>query len=194
MRLANNYEKHKVVKILTTAFHNNPTMLFMIRDTSKKNYYIKKIAEYAFEFAFRRNGVYISDSGEGVAICYKYNFMKKDLLDFFFQLKLVLKAFKIKRLFSIMRHTTRIENTRPASGRFFYFWFFAADPKEQPKTSARELAYNIMRMAKNKKMAIYAETTLIKNKNVYERFGFEVYRKWFNPESGFNVWFMRKLA
>jgi len=194
MKLATAKERETAIHILTKSFCDNPTLLFLIRSKKKKTNYIKKIAEYAFDFAFRRNGVFLSDSENGVAICFKYNFMKRDIIDFFLLIRMVISAFALCRIIKIMKHSTYIEKVRPANGEYMYFWFFGVKPEEQPKVSARELAVTIITMAKRKQLDLYAETTLPQNKLVYERFGFEVYRHWYNKTNGINVWFMRKSS
>ena len=190
MKLAKKKDKAKVVAILEKSFAENNTLLFLTR---KKNR-IRKVAEYAFEYAFRRKGVFLSDSENGVAICYEYNKKKKDIIDYFNEFKLFISALSMKRIHRILSHTKRIENTRPKDGQFMYFWFFGAKPEKLKHNSAKELYLNILKLAKKKHLNIYAETTILKNKNVYERFGFEVYKQWFNPHSGINVWFMRKIV
>ncbi len=190
MKLAKKKDKAKVVAILEKSFAENKTLLFLTR----RRRHIHKIAEYAFDYALRRKGVFLSDSGNGVAICYQYNRKNKDWLDYFYEIKLFFRALSLKRVHKIIAHTKKIENTRPKDGNFLYFWFFGARPESLKQNSAKELYLSILKLAKKKQLNIYAETTILKNKNVYERFGFEVYKQWFNPDSGFNVWFMRKLV
>jgi hypothetical protein len=192
MKQATIEDKKTVLRILENSFLDNPTLLFLIRNPERRQFYIRRIAEYAFDFAIRRNGVYLSDSGLGVAICFQYDFMKRDLLDYWNMFKMVVSAFRIRRLISIFRHTKTVERFRPENGDYLYFWFFGVAPDETPRVSARELSLQIMEMAERNKKDIYAETTLLKNRRVYERFGFEVYHSWFNPENGIQVWFMRK--
>ena len=62
--------------------------------------------------------------------------------------------------------------------------------EEQPKISARDLTIALFEKAKIQRIPIYAETTLEKNKKVYERFGFKVYKTWINQTNGIQVWFM----
>jgi len=189
MKQAKKTDKAKVVAILEKSFAENNTLLFLTREKNR----IRKIAEYAFDYAIRRKGVFLSDSENGVAICYEYNRKKKDLIDYFYELKLFFSALSLKRVHKILAHTKKIENSRPKDGNFLYFWFFGAKPESLKHNSAKELYLNILKLAKKKQLNIYAETTILKNKNVYERFGFEVYKQWFNPDTGFNVWFMRKI-
>ncbi len=190
MKLAKKTDRAKVIAILEKSFAENNTLLFLTRKRSQ----IRKVAAYAFDYAFRRKGVFLSDSENGVAICYEYHKKKKDLVDYFFEVKLFFNALSLKRLHKILAHTKKIENSRPKDDNFLYFWFFGSKPESLQQNSAKELYLNILKLAQQKQLNIYAETTILKNKNVYERFGFEVYKQWFNPDSGFNVWFMRRMV
>lgn len=194
MKLARLSDKEKVVEILLESFATNPTFQFLIRNNKRKQHYVERIASYAFDFAIRRRGVVLSNNEKGVALCFKYDYMKKDMIDIIRMVTLVIRAFAVRKIFKILRHTNYVEKTRPQCGDYYYFWFFGVLSEEQPKTSGRELAIHVLKKAESESKDIYAETTLEKNKRVYERFGFEVYKEWYNPENELNVWFMRKLA
>lgn len=192
MKTANIHDKSKVVGIIAKAFEDNPTLLFLIRNTKNKRYYLECIAGYAFEFAVRRHGVFLSDNDRGVAICFRYNYMKKDVRDLINLLKLILLAFSIRRILLIFYHNHYIEHIRPQDGNFLYFWFFGALPELQQGRSARDLSSEIFAMARKSGLDILAETTLKKNKTVYERYGFKTYLQWYNPYNKIHVYFMRK--
>lgn len=192
MKIASIRDKAKVVNIISGSFENNPTLLFLIRNTKRKKYYMSCIAGYAFEFAFRRNGVFLSDNERGAAICFRYNYMKKDLWDILSLLKMIILAFSFRRLIKIIYHNHYIERIRPQHGNFLYFWFFGALPEFQQGESAREVTAEIFDMAKYSMLDIFAETTLEKNKRVYERFGFKMYQSWYNPYNKIQVFFMKR--
>ncbi|MGB4931037.1 MAG: hypothetical protein WBP43_13750 [Chitinophagales bacterium] len=191
MRLATITDRTTVVSLIVTMFKSNPTIQFMVKNDRKVNKRIQAIAEYAFDFAIKRNGVYISDNNKGVAICYHYTKNLK-ISDLFLMAKMVLKAIHISKLLPIFMHDNFVKSQRPSDGNYLYFWFFGVLAEEQPKTSARDLTIALFQQASQMQVPIYAETTLEKNKKVYERFGFKVYKTWKNQTSGVQVWFMRR--
>jgi ribosomal protein S18 acetylase RimI-like enzyme len=192
MKNASISDKECVVSILTQSFLKNPTLLYLIRNKRNKERYIKRVVNYAFNFAIRREGVFLSENRKGVAICFQYNYMKQDYIDIIRLSKAIISAFSIRKLLVTAYHNYHIEKQRPSDGRYLYFWFFGVDPQEQPKQSAKDLATNIIKMSNYQELDIYAETTLEQNKRVYERYGFEVYKHWQNPINKINVWFMHK--
>lgn len=181
-----------VIQILTRSFDQNPTLNFLIRKGSDRSKHISAIAEYAF--AYRRNGVWLSDSRKGVGICFRPSIRRQDLKDIYYLIRMLVKGISLRRLCEIFYHRSRVESLRPTMADQLYFWFFGVCPGETPRVSARELSSQILSMASRRNLDIYAETTLYKNMVVYRRFGFEVYRRWLNPTNGIQVWFLRRLA
>jgi hypothetical protein len=192
MRKANISDEKLIVEIISESFIHNPSVLSVIKNDNKKKQRIAELAKYAFRTAVRRNGVYISSDNEGVAICYKYNEKKESLIDYWNQLNLVIKSIGISRVLKILKREEFVKKFRPVSGEYFYFWFFGVTNKGKGKGAAMELKDAIIKESLNKKLPIFLETSVEKNKSVYERYGFEVYHKWKNDSENMTLWFMRK--
>lgn len=191
MRLATKNDRAKVVKVLQKAFKDNPTMQFITR-RFKKEKHIAAVMKYAFDFALRRRGVYITENGKGVAIYYSYYEKKIDLLDLFYQFRLAITALPLFRLRQIWEHTKMVNKLRVKKGQFLYIWFIGVDPEEYPRTSPAAFKKKIFDSALKLQLDIYAETTRRELKVGYERLGFQVYKKWYNSKNDLNVWFLRK--
>jgi hypothetical protein len=194
MRLATPSDKAAITEIIAQSFLNNPTLNFCIRKKGRKMNYLRAIAEYAFEYAIKRNGVFISDDEKGAAICYHYSQSKQSLHDYWLLLKMIITAFSFRNVLKMNEHDHFIKNQRPADGNYFYFWFFGALPSDTGPAAASEIKNSIFKIAELLKTPIYAETTIEKNKRVYQRYGFEVYKQWKNHKTGITVWFMRKMC
>lgn len=191
MRKALGKDRKKAVMILQRSFTDNPTLKFMTRSKHKENQ-MAKVARFAFDVAIRRGGVFLSDNEKGIAICYEHILDKGDIVDLFLRIKLCLTAIPIKKWIRVFRHNNFVEHCKPKRENYLYFWFFGVEPDEKPRTSARDLLTNIFQMAIDQKKDIYAETTVLQNKIVYERFGFVVYKEWYNPNCDLMVWFLKK--
>jgi len=192
MRKANISDEKLIIEIISESFIHNPSVLSVIKNDSKKKQRIAELAKYAFRTAVRRKGVYISSDNEGVAICYKYNEKKESIVDYWNQLNLVVKSIGINRIFKILKREGYVKKFRPASGDYFYFWFFGVTNKGKGKGAAIELKDAIIKESLNKALPIYLETSVEKNKSVYERYGFKVYHKWNNDSENMTLWFMKK--
>lgn len=180
------------MNLIAKTFHEIPNIQFLIRNLKYKKKFVKRLAGYAFDIAIEQNGVFISNNGKGVAICFDPLKNHKLIRFWWLQIKLIFTTLNLWRLPTIIRHNKAVEAKRQNKAGQLYFWFFAADPRELPKISAPELTREIFHMADVSQKNIYCETTLVKNKVVYERFGFETYDTWFNSENGITVYFLRR--
>jgi len=191
MRPAIKSDKQKLINIMVQSYYSNPTLLYLCRKLKNREKYIAHIASYMFDFAYRRNGVFLSSNEMGVTVCFQYNYRKPDLYDYYLKLKMAFSAFKWSKLSEINRHTSYVNSFRPKDGNYLYFWLYGVLPEEEPRVSAREMGFHILKLANEKGLSIYAETTIEQNKRVYERYGMEVYHFWYNPESKLPTWFLR---
>ena len=191
MRLATKQDRKKVIRVLQKAFRDNPTMQLLTKKRNREKH-IGQVIRYAFDFAYRRKGVFLSNNGKGAVICYVYNSRKKDVIDFLGQLKLVITAMPFNRVLSIFLHNLKVNRSRPKRENFLYVWFLGVDPEEKPRISPSEFKRDIFRLAQRKKLDIYAETTRRDLKVGYERMGFEVYKEWYNDKCDLKVWFLKR--
>lgn len=192
MKKAIKTDKALVIDILSQSFLENPTLNFMVGISKHRKKRIRAIAEYAFDYGLRREGVFLSDNNNGAAICYKFNSRKTDVSDLVLLCKMIWSGLDFHKFFDIQNHVKQIRDQRPPSGDYLYFWFFGVDPHEYPRVSARELYREIFMRSRKKQLDIFAETTIYRNKLIYERFGFETYHTWYNPKNGITVWFMKR--
>ncbi len=192
MKAATINDKEQVISIIMESFHNNPSVNRVIKNDHKREYRLYALAEYAFNKAFRRKGVWLSDDGQGLAIFYRYNERKEDLIDYWNQVKLAFKAIGLFRSLGILKRENYMAQQRPKDGNFFYFWFFGVSNKARGSRAAYELRDEIFKLSSQLKLPLYMETSVPQNQKVYERFGFETYHTWNQPGNGEPLWFMRK--
>jgi hypothetical protein len=192
MKIASNKDKIKVASILVQSFSDNPTLSFMVGDKHNRKKRLQAIANYAFDYGFKRKGVFLSTNEKGAAICFHFNSKKNDLSDIVLLCKMIWSGFDFYKFFDIANHVKYIRDQRPASGDYLYFWFFGVDLQEHPRVSAKELSKDIFLKSLKKQLDIYAETTIKRNMIVYGRMGFKVYKTWYNPKNGITVWFMKR--
>lgn len=189
MRLAKKGDKKKVIQIISEAFDNNPSVNWVIKNDIFRKQRIRVLARYAFNVANRRSGVYLSSDEEGVVICYQYKKKKDDLFDYIDQLYLALFAVGLSRIGKVLRRESYIQKARSEDNDFLYFWFWGISKKGKGQTAARESKDFIFELSEKLKLRIYLETSVAKNKNVYERYGFKTYAIW---QDSISLWLMRR--
>jgi hypothetical protein len=192
MRKAVSSDQKLIIDIITESFIHNPSVLSVVKNDHKIKHRIAELAKYAFKTAVKRNGVYISSDNQGVAICYKYNEKKESFTDYWNQLNLAIKSIGLSRVIKILKREGYVKNFRPKTGDYLYFWFFGVSNKGKGRGAALELKDAIIKESINKELPIYLETSVEKNKIVYERYGFEVYHTWYNQSEKMTLWFMKR--
>jgi hypothetical protein len=194
MKKAAKSDKAKVVELLLQSFQNNARINYLTRNTGNKSKYLKRVFEYSFDYAFEREGVFLSDSEQGVALCYSSKKKGKTWHDVFLKLKLVLGALALNKLVEILVHMKKVEKMKPKDREYLHFWYFGVNPKEEPRISAWEMTKEILDYSDQNGLDIFVETTADKNRNVYERFGFQVYQQWKERSGDFSIWLMHRRA
>jgi hypothetical protein len=195
MRIATWADEEKVVNILAASYDSNPSINWIIDcNASDRSKRIKELASYSFKVGMYRQGVFISSDGNGAAICFKYSNKKFSLKLLFLQIKLAWAALGIHGIKEALRRESYVENRLPTSTDFLYFWFFGVIPGKHSGNSAKELKDHIFQWSLDSNLPIYVETTVKKNKRVYERYGFQLYHTWKVPNKDFNLYFMKREA
>ena len=185
--------KKRSVEIICEAFEDNPSVLSVISDKEKgKQKRLAGLAKFVTNTSARRNGLFLSKDNNAVALCYKYNFRKDGIMDYIDQLLLVFRCIGLKRVASVMRREKLVKEHRPASGDFLYFWFFGANAKAKGRGAALELKEKIFTLAAENNLPICLETSVEKNRRVYERFGFTTYYQWPYNKGQNTLYFMIK--
>lgn len=191
MRKATKTDEALVVDIISESFPNNPSVLSVIKNDSKEPQRMRSLAKFVFRTALRKDGIYISTDQTGVAVCYRFNGHKETFTDYWNQVKLAFSAIGIERIFKVLKRDKYVKKKRPKSGDFMYFWFFGVSDEGKGRGAAYELKEAVLAEAKKHNLPIYLETSIAKNKRVYERYGFEVYHTWDYKSEGITLWFMR---
>ncbi|MEQ8880114.1 MAG: hypothetical protein RLQ12_10800 [Cyclobacteriaceae bacterium] len=187
-------EKENAIRIISEAFVENPSVLHIVKPDAHKAERIKHLADYVYETSNMRKGVFFSKDREAIALCYRYNFRKEGLRDYFNQAKLVFRTIGVERVFKILKRDAYVKKQRPADGNFLYFWFFGSSNKARGGRGAWELKEKIFEQSKKLNLPIYLETSIPQNKLVYQRFGFETYHVWDGNYGNQPLYFMRRLA
>lgn len=190
--LASKKDMPEAIEIIAKSFRDNPSVNWVIKNDSKDNKRIRELARFSFKTALRRNGAYISGNRKGIALCYKYNIKKESLADYWDQLVLTFKCIGPMRVMEVLKRESYTKSKRPESGEFLYFWFYGVMPGFNGQGDALELKEKILHLADSEKLPIYLETSIEKNRTVYQRYGFETYHVWEVKERNINLYFMKR--
>ncbi|MEQ8904477.1 hypothetical protein [Ekhidna sp.] len=179
----------KVINILTQSFQTNPSALWVIKQDEKVQKRLKALIEYAVKTGLENNGVFLSDDESAAAICFKEP-AKSSLISYWNQVQLIRKAIGISRVPHVLRREGYLKKHRH-NDPHFNFWFLGTNPERKDGAGAYDIKREIFQLSLEKQLPILLETSVERNKQVYEYFGFNVYHTW-KPSTNYTLWFMKR--
>ena len=186
MYLATIKDKLTSVGIIAATFDDNMSVNNIVGENGNRKKKIELLAEYAFIKSFNREGAYISDNKMGVAFFYRSNFKYFGLKEMFYELRFALSIPFSKVLETLKRQTYLNKNRY--QGEHFYFWFFGVE--KGGDKAGFELKDYLYQLSKEENLPIILETSVRRNKVVYQRYGFKIYHTWENYTDDSALWFM----
>jgi len=189
MRKATKNDRKQVTEIISETLQGNPGICWMLRKNGNLKKHIKNLADFTFFQSLAKEGIYISNNEKGVAICYKFNDKRSSLKAKLFRYRYAIKSLQLNLIKQILKLESYKIKQRPSDGEYLYFWFFCV--LKDGGQAGFELKNAIYELSINQNIPVYAETSLLRTKIIYERFGFETYKTWENKNMGLKYWFIK---
>ncbi|MEP1033054.1 hypothetical protein [Ekhidna sp.] len=189
MKLITQSKASKVIQILTQSFQTNPSALWVIKQDEKVQKRLQVLIEYAVATGLENEGLFLSDDESAAAICFEEP-AKSSLSSYWHQLQLIRKAIGITRLPQVLKREGYLKKHRPDEPHL-NFWFLGVDPHRKGSGGVLDIKHRIFELSKEKQLPILLETSVERNKNVYERYGFHTYHTW-KESDDYTLWFMRR--
>ncbi|MEL6537101.1 MAG: hypothetical protein AAFQ98_16890 [Bacteroidota bacterium] len=192
MRPAHIFDQEKVVKIISESFYDNPRIGRVVKNDRRRRERMDAMAKYAFRFGLRRQGVFLTADGLGVAIMFQSSKMRKRLYDRWLQLVLAYKSITLPRVFKVGKLEKKINKFRSKEGEYLYLWFLGVANEARGHSQARQLMRFVFNKSAELRLPLQIETSLDRNAKVYERYGFEPYHLWQGPKYDLSIWYMQR--
>ena len=189
MRQANRRDRTLVVNIITETFQNNPDINWMFSAKGNQSKNIRRLADYAFFKCYNRNGVFISSNGKGVALFYKIDKRKFSILEIYYEIRFALLSIPFSKILEVLRRESYRKSKRPKNESYYYFWFLGV--LKEGAHAGFELNRELINIAQKERVPIYLETAIERNKNIYERIGYETYDYWQEDSKEIKFWFLK---
>jgi hypothetical protein len=181
-------QKHKKdsVRIIADTFDANPSVNIVIGDKGNRQKKIRRLADYAFVKALNRNGAYLSDNKMGTALCFASNVKSFSLKEIYFEVRFAF-SIPVKKVFQTLKRESYIKKNRIEQDHL-YFWFLGV--QKGGGKAGFEMKDYLFELSEKEKLPIILETSVERNKEIYERYGFKVYHVWPDSGGGKPLWFM----
>lgn len=185
---ASDTDKAKIVQIITNTFDTNPSVNIVIGSKGNRRKKIRRLATYAFVKSLNRNGAYLSDNKKGAALCFRSNQGTSNLNEVMQELRFAF-SIPVRNVIRTLRREAYIKKHR-FPGDHLYFWFLAVE--KGGGKAGFEIKDELFQLSEEEKRPILLETSVARNKAIYERYGFTVYHTWSDSGNGQPLWFMMR--
>ena len=184
--LANYKDKKIAVDIIYETFNTNPSVNIVIGSGGNRKKKISRLASYAFIKSLNRSGVFFSTNKNGVALCFHSDEGSTSFREVIHEVRFAF-SIPIKKVIQTLKREAYIKKNR-YKGSHMYFWFFGV--QKGGGSAGFELKNFLFQHSKDKQLPILLETSVERNKDIYERYGFHVYHRWDDSGGGKALWFM----
>ena len=184
-------EKERIVEIISKSFHDNPRILSTLKkgNTEKK---LKIMALYAYNFAKKRNGIFLTSDQSTLLMYYRKSQSKKSLSDILAYLNMFFRCIKFSKAWSTLVRENYIKKQRPDIPEYIYVWILASIPGENGLKPLAEIRDHLFGLSRDTGLLLIIETAMEKVLKLYKYVGFEVYYEWYNSEQNFKLWFLKR--
>lgn len=189
MRRAKRKDRKKVVDIIVETFQNNPGVNWMFSDHGTRSRKIRRLADYAFITCYNRNGILISSNEKGVALFYRSDKRIISLLETYYQIRFGLLSIKFNKILEVLRRESFRTGKRPKHEPYYYFWFLGV--LKDGANAGFELNKELINISRKENIPIYLETSIERNKKIYERIGYKTFDLWQDNAKDLTLWFLK---
>lgn len=178
------------VKVLTTAFADNPGVLAFVKKDRKVHRRVKHLCRFCIQIARKKSGAYITSNHKGVALV----FDNEQKLPWFFAIRwyAYLGQFSVGwlRAIPMLLREKSIKDQRMKQ-RAYYFWMLAVEDQSHGLTPLIEIKEFVFQRSREDQMDLLAETISQRTLSMYLRYGFEIYNT-LNVANGSTIYFIRR--
>jgi len=183
---AKHSDKPDSVRIIADTFDANPSVNIVIGDKGNRRKKISRLAEFAFIKSLNRDGAFLSENKMGTALCFNSGKNAFNLNELFYEIRFAF-SIPVSKVIQTLKREAYLKKHR-YKDEHMYFWFLGV--QNGGGKAGFELKDYLFHLSKKNKLPIILETSVERNKVIYERFGFEVYHEWSDSGGGKTLWFM----
>ncbi|MDF1571221.1 MAG: hypothetical protein P1P82_06355 [Bacteroidales bacterium] len=187
----NKTDKQILLEIMAGAFRESDRLRPILRkgNTEKR---LKIMAAYAYDLAFKFNGVYLSEDKTTAIVYWQQSKYKRSVKDYLKYAVMFLRTLKLHKLLETARREKYVESRRPDLDDYIYVWLLGKDPETNSIRGLADIRDHLNDLARSLNIPILIETTVEKLLKLYRYVGFEVYDEFFDETIGMPVYFLRK--
>ncbi|MDA8885991.1 hypothetical protein N8368_02435 [Bacteroidia bacterium] len=183
--------KKTALRILVSSFGDNPGALWVIKKKGNLRKRLAVLCLFCLEVSMQKQGAYLTTDNNGVALIFKNTARQNPFKWIWGYIQLGNKCIGWDRAYSIIRRERTIQGKRPKR-EHLYFWMLAVENNSFGLSTIIEIRDFTYQLSQKYNLPIYAETSLPKNRLMYERYGFKVYDTWIIEKEEITLWFLAR--
>ncbi len=179
------------LEVLRKAMKENPNLLWMTGGGRKR---LRNLYSFCLKMAILCQGAYLHANTKGVLLFYKRgskstfrNGIKKIKLYFFF----IISVIDVFKLFKVCKVQALVKEKTPSIPHL-YCLIIAVSPEEKSTQTIIELRDFLFEQSKKQQLPIYIQTSVRRNKVLFERYGFECYDMVQNTSGDYTLWLLKR--
>jgi ribosomal protein S18 acetylase RimI-like enzyme len=179
--------KAKVVNILTSAFDDNSSVNYIVKQDKHRGERIRFLMEYSFDICTKYGKVYLSDDENACALVLFPELKKNNFWTISKDVELIAKSIGFSSIFKALQRESKIKETQ-FKGEIYYLWFIGVYPSSQNNSLGTNLLSMLLSEAEQLGKTVCLETSTKRNIPWYQKNGFQVYDK---IDLGYELSFLR---
>ncbi|PWG80814.1 GNAT family N-acetyltransferase [Pararcticibacter amylolyticus] len=167
-------DKTAVSEILSRAFADNLSVLYIAGNGEDSKQKIKWLMDYAFEVCYRYGEVLVTEDFKGCALILYPELKKTDFTSLTLDLSLIWNCVGIMGIGKVLSREGKIKAMQ-LPGKSAYLWFIGVDPAFQRNGLGTLLMDKVVEISEAAGRFVMLETSTERNLPWYIRSGFSVY-------------------
>lgn len=167
-------DKNLIVEILSESFDKNPSVNYIVRQDKKHRKRIKALMSYSFDVCSLFGDVWLTDDRKACALVLYPDQKRTTFKSIFLDIKLIYNAITFTSISKALNRESQIKK-KQLQVSMMYLWFIGVNPLYQSGGMGSKLLKQVLEEAKRMNRPVFLETSVLKNIEWYERFGFHIY-------------------
>lgn len=188
MRAATKEDKQLVVHILTTAFDENTSVNYIVRNDSARVKRIRALMEYSFNECLDFGTVVVSDDECACALLLYPELKQLSMASLQRSLRLIFQSTGLLNIRKVLSRESKIKALQPELP-FHYLWFIGVLPGFQGRGIGMKLLNDIVNAEHAQTSMLCLETSSERNLRFYAAAGFKLYNE---LDLGYDLFFLKK--
>lgn len=173
---ANLSHRQQMIDILATAFAENKSVNYLLKDDRRKHARVRALMAYSFDVCYTFGELWLSADRQACALLLLPERRKTSLKTLIWDLQLVMRSIGLAGVQRAQQRESRIKKHHPETA-YAYLWFVATAPGQQGQGVGTSLMKEILARYDSYQLPLYLETSTLRNLPWYKKLGFEVYKE-----------------